>query len=87
MKTNDIVTIFKVGISLPLNTGIIMNYKEQSIAIIKREDKRGVYYSINDRINGVAQKEHHDECLMTLLSLNSKRFKHRMYNSRISNFN
>ena len=70
MKTNDIVTIFKVGISLPLNTGIIMNY-----------------YSINDRINGVAQKEHHDECLMTLLSLNSKRFKHRMYNSRISNFN
>lgn len=87
MKTNDITLIFKIGIGLSLNTGIIMNCKEQSIAIVKREDKRGVYYTINDVLNTVPQKEYHDSCLMTLLLLNSNRFIHNVYNSRITTFN
>jgi hypothetical protein len=86
MKTEDITFVFKELISLGINTGLIMEADEQSIAIIKREDKRGVYYSINDTINTIPQKPEHNECVMTLLLLNQNRFKHTTYKSRISLF-
>jgi hypothetical protein len=86
MKTEDITFVFKELISLNINTGLIMEADEQSIAIVKREDKRGVYYTINDTINTIPQKPEHNECVMTLLLLNQNRFKHTTYKSRISLF-
>jgi len=86
MKTGNITLVYKIGLDLALNTGIIMEANEQSIAIVKREDKRGVYYSINDRINNVPQEQYHDTCLMTLLLINQDRFKYPEYKSRISRF-
>jgi hypothetical protein len=86
MKTENITFVFKELISLNINTGLIMEADEQSIAIIKREDKRGVYYTINDTINTIPQKPEHNECVMTLLLLNQNRFKHTTYKSRISLF-
>lgn len=86
METGDITLLFKVGLDLLPNTGIVMDCKEQSIAILKREDKRGIYYSINDTINGVPQKPYHDSCLMTLILLNAERFKYPQYNSKVTRF-
>ena len=86
MKTEDITFVFKELLFLNINTGIIMKADEESIAIIKREDKRGVYYTINNVINNIPQKPEHNECAMTLLLLNQNRFKHTTYKSRISLF-
>ena len=86
MNTGDITLVYKVGLGLTLNTGIVMEAQEQSIAIIKREDKKGVYYSINDRINNIPQKQYHDSCLMTLLLVNQNRFKYPEYRSKVTNF-
>ncbi len=86
METVDIVTIFKAGINLELMHGLVMECNEQSIAIIKREDKRGIYYSINDTINNVPQKVNHQECLMTLIMINAERFKYPVYKTSISLF-
>ena len=86
MKTEDITFVFKELLFLNINTGIIMEANEESIAIIKREDNRGVYYTINNIINNVPQKPEHNECAMTLLLLNQNRFKHTTYKSRISLF-
>jgi hypothetical protein len=86
MKTNDITLIFKVILDLKLNMGIIMEANDQSIAIVKRKDPRGVYYSINDTINNVPQEQHHDSCPMTLLLYNVHRFKYPVYKSRITQF-
>ena len=86
MATEDITLIYKVGLDLALNTGIIMEANEQSIAIVKREDKRGIYYSINDRINNIPQQQYHDSCLMTLLLVNQSRFKYSEYRSKIARF-
>jgi hypothetical protein len=86
MKTGDITLVFKTALDLALNTGLIMEAEQQSIAIIKRQDKYGLYYSINDTIDNVPQKQYHDTCLMTLLLLNQNRFKYSMYKSKISKF-
>ena len=86
MTTGDITLVYKVLLDLPLNNGIVMEANEQSIAIVKREDKRGVYYSINDRINNVPQKQYHDSCAMTLLLVNQDRFKYSEYKSKVTKF-
>lgn len=86
MGTGDITLIYKIGLDLALNTGIVMEANEQSIAIVKREDRRGVYYSINDRINNIPQQQYHDSCLMTLLLVNQNRFKYSEYKSKITRF-
>ena len=86
MKTGDITLVFKLLLGLKLNNGIVMEKENQSIAIVKRIDVRGVYYSINDTIDNIAQKSYNDECAMTLLLLNKDRFIHSSYNSRLSTF-
>ena len=86
MDTGDITLVYKVGLDLALNTGIIMEANEQSIAIVKREDAKGVYYSINDRINNVPQQAEHDSCLMTLILTNQDRFKYPEYKSKVTRF-
>jgi len=86
MKTEDITFVFKELLFLNINTGIIMEANDESIAIIKREDARGVYYTINNIINNIPQKPEHNECAMTLLLLNQNRFKHTTYKSRVSLF-
>ncbi len=86
METVDIITIYKAGRNLELMHGLVMECNEQSIAIIKREDKRGIYYSINDTIDNVAQEVNHQECLMTLLMVNADRFKYPVYKTKISLF-
>lgn len=86
MTTGDITLVYKVLLDLPLNNGIVMEANDQSIAIVKREDKRGVYYSINDRINNVPQKQYHDSCAMTLLLVNQDRFKYSEYKSKVTKF-
>jgi hypothetical protein len=86
MKTENITFVFKELISLNINSGIIMEANDESIAIIKREDRRGVYYTINNIIDNIPQKPEHNECAMTLLLLNQNRFKHTTYKSRISLF-
>jgi hypothetical protein len=86
MKTSDITLIFKELLSLCLNHGLVMDCNNQSIAIIKRKDAKGIYYSINDRIDGVPQKVYHDHCPMTLLLLNADRFKYPVYRTRVSLF-
>jgi hypothetical protein len=86
MKTEDITFVFKILQSLKNNQGLVMDNNKQSIAVIKREDKQGIYYSINDTINNIPQKVNHNECAMTLLLTNADRFKYPVYNSKISNF-
>ena len=86
MTTGDITLVYKILLDLPLNNGIIMEAKNQSIAIVKREDNRGVYYSINDKIDNILQKQYHDSCAMTLLLVNQDRFKYPEYRSRITRF-
>lgn len=86
MKTEDITFVFKELLFLNINTGIIMETNDESIAIIKREDARGIYYTINNIINNIPQKPEHNECAMTLLLLNQNRFKHTTYKSRVSLF-
>ena len=86
MKTEDITFVFKELLFLNINTGIIMEANDESIAIIKRKDACGVYYTINNIINNIPQKPEHNECAMTLLLLNQNRFKHTTYKSRISLF-
>jgi hypothetical protein len=87
MKTGDITLVFKELLSLNLNHGLVMDANEQSIAIVKRQDQRGIYYSINDTINGKPQNLEHNECAMTILLLNQNRFKNNTtYKSRISLF-
>ena len=87
MELGDITLLFKTILSLELNHGVVMNSNEQSIAIIKREDKRGIYYSINDTINKIPQKVNHQECAMTLLLINKDRFKYPIYKSHVTLFN
>jgi len=87
MKTEDITLIFKEILSLNPNHGLVMDRGLYSIAIIKRQDQRGIYYSIIDTINGKLQKLEHNECAMTILLLNQNRFKNNTtYKSRISSF-
>lgn len=86
MKTEDITFVFKILLNLDTNKGLVMENNNQSIAIIKREDKRGTYYSINDTVNNIPQKVNHNECAMTLLLTNADRFKYPVYNSKISDF-
>lgn len=86
MKTSDITLIFKTILSLDNNTGIVMEHGNQSIAIVKRTDNEGVYYSINDTINKIPNKSVNNECAMTLLLCNAERFKYPVYNCRITKF-
>ncbi len=86
MKTGDITLVFKELQALDVGNGLVMEANEQSIAIVKREDKRGIYFSINDKINNIPQKPHHFECAMTLLLLNRDRFKYSRYNTTIRRF-
>ena len=86
MKTNDITLVYKTVLDLSFNQGLVMKNSNQSIAIIKREDKKGIYYSINDTIDTIPQKLEHNECAMTLILLNKNRFKHSVYNSKVTSF-
>ena len=86
METEDIVLVYKVLRSLKLNEGLVMEANNQSIAIVKRKDERGIYYSINDKINNVPQKPYHDQCAMMLLLLNKDRFLYSQYKSSVKAF-
>lgn len=86
METGNITLIYKAVLNLDINQGIVMDCKEQSIAIIKRKDNKGIYYSINDTINKIPQKLYHDECAMQILLLNQDRFIHPVYKSKVSAF-
>lgn len=86
METGDVTLVFKKVHDLDLNHGLVMEAENQSIAIIKRMDKRGIYYSINDTIDKIPQKPYHDESAMLLILLNAERFKYPMYTSRIALF-
>jgi hypothetical protein len=83
MKTDDLILLFKIVYNLDINQGLIMKANEQSIAIVKRKDQRGVYYSINDIVNNVVQKSNNNECAMTLLMTNTERFKYPQYNNTV----
>lgn len=82
----NITTVYKELLNLKVNEGLVCECKNQSIAMVKREDKRGVYYSINDTIDNVPQKPHNEECAMMLILLNQKRFTHTKYTVRKSVF-
>ena len=86
MNIENITLVYKTLLNLDINKGLVMKNTNQSIAIIKRKDNKGIYYSINDTINNIPQKVYHDECPMTLILLNKDRFKHDVYQSKISLF-
>jgi len=86
MNITDIILVMKTVRELDLNQGLIMSHAEESIAIVKREDTKGIYYSINHRIDGKTQKPYNDDDIMMLLLVNKERFTHKSYTTKIVNF-
>lgn len=86
MNISDVIVVFKKARELNINEGLIMKQGNQSVALIKREDKKGIFYSINDRIDNIPQEPYNDDDLMLLLLVNKKRFKHTVYNTNVIKF-
>jgi hypothetical protein len=83
MKEGDIATIYHKLVSLGLNQGLVMKAKDHSIAVVKRQDTKGIYYTINDRVNDEPQEPYHDSCAMMLLLLNVDRFRSPEYKTTV----
>lgn len=84
MNTGDITLVYKTLLDLNINQGLIMENTNQSIAILKRKDLKGIYYSIKEKDSDI---QYHDSDAMMLLLLNRSLFKHSSYNSHISTLN
>jgi hypothetical protein len=68
MTTGDITLVYKTLLGLNVNQGLIMKSNEQSIAILKREDTKGIYYSIKEFGSNT---QYDDSDAMMLLLLNN----------------